>query len=136
MTYQLLNLPVAAGKKYFRSKLHISFGDDLKGLVAYKDNEIAAVVGLHDWTDTACFAHWVIDKPLVLRHGFFEAVADYVFRQTGRDKIFGKITTQNVRSLRLAKHIGFTELCRMKDGYRKGVDMVLVELTKENCRYL
>lgn len=137
MTYSIMPLPKEDGISYFKRKLHTSIGDDLKGLIAFRgDTKLAAVVGLHDWTDTACWGHWIIEDPFVLRHGFFEAVCDYVFVQLARQKMFGKITAQNVRSLRLAEKVGFTEVARLKDGFKEGVDFIIVELTKDNCRYL
>ena len=33
-------------------------------------------------------------------------------------------------------HLGFTEKLRLEDAWADGVDYVVMELKKENCRYL
>lgn len=121
---------------YFKKKLTLYLGADTRGIIAFKGDKIAAAVAVHDWTPNACFMHWIIEDPMAIRHGLFQKVADWIFNETGRGIIYGKITHTNSKSIRLAKHIGFEQIARLKDGFKEGVDFLVFEMKKENCRWL
>ena len=70
-----------------------------------------------------------------MREGIHSAAASYVFTQAGRLKMLGYVPADNEKALKLNKHLGFTELVRIEDGYKLGVDYVLMELKRENCPY-
>ena len=42
----------------------------------------------------------------------------------------------NERAVRFIKHIGFVEVYRLKDGFEVGIDFVVTEYRKENCKYI
>jgi RimJ/RimL family protein N-acetyltransferase len=50
--------------------------------------------------------------------------------------MYGLVPANNEKALRLNKKMGFTEAIRLKEAYTAGVDYVLMELRKENCKYL
>ena len=121
---------------YFKSKLMLTLGDDARGIVAFRKGKLAAAVAAHDWTPNSCHMHWVIEDPFVIKHGLFQKVADWVFNETGREIIYGKINHTNSRSIKLAEHIGFKRIGVLTDGFKKGVDIILFEMRKDKCRWL
>ena len=73
---------------------------------------------------------------MLFRHGFAEEVFNYIFNTAGRGVVIGVTPADNAPALKFNKHIGLVELYRIKDGYAQGVDYVVQELRKENCRYI
>lgn len=112
--------------------------EDTGGIVAIDEekNETVAAVILDSWTPNGCQAHIIIQNPLILRHGFLEECFDFVFNVSGRGVINGVVKSDNEKALRFDKHIGFEETHRIKDGFDKGIDLIFVEIRKENCRWI
>lgn len=108
------------------------------GIVAVnKDKEevIAAVV-MDSWTANSVQCHIIITNPMVLRHKFLECAANFIFVEHGRRLIYSLIASNNEKSLKLAKHMGFTVKTRLEEAYAVGVDYVLVELRRKDCMYI
>ncbi len=96
----------------------------------------AALCVMDNWTHTSVQVHWVIIDPMALRHGFLEECFDYVFNQAERDLMIGLVPSDNAKSLKLAKHADFTELYRVQDAIKFGVDTVIIALRKRDCSRL
>lgn len=109
---------------------------DTTGFVAYRGTDIAGVVVFDSWSPNACMAHIAIEDPFILRHGLLEACCDFVFNHAGRDVVIGLVPANNEKALRFDQHIGFTEAYRIKDGYSRGTDYVLMEMRRETCRWI
>lgn len=109
---------------------------DMRGIVVPGiDGKPRAGVLLHSWTETAAQAHLVIESPIASRH-LFEAAFRYVFLEAGRRVLTGLVRADNAKSLRLVKHLGFREAYRIPEGAAPRVDMVLIEMRRENCRWI
>lgn len=108
---------------------------DTRGITALKDGQISAVCLLDNWTLNSCIGHLWIDDPIVTRRGFLEEICGFVFG-SGREVILGFVPSDNEKALKFNAHLGFKELFRIKDGYKRGVDIVAIELRKSNCRYI
>lgn len=120
---------------YARSVLTVPISDSTGGIVAIDDNGVPQGVMLLDtWAENSVIGHTAIQHPMVLRE--MSEVLRYVFDTCDKGMLLGMIISNNKKSLRFHKHIGFTELYRIIDGYALGVDIVLVQLLRENCRYL
>ena len=109
---------------------------DSKGIVAYRDNKLVGAVAFDHWSLNSCHIHIAVEDMLIFKHDFREAVFDYIFNQCDRGLIVGITPACNERALRFIKHIGFVEVFRLKDGYEEGIDFVVTEYRKENCKYI
>lgn len=121
-----------------QSVLGVKWCEDTQGIVAI-DRDTQAPLGLcvmDSWTHTSVQIHIAIMRPMVLRHGFLEEIADHVFNRCGRDIMIGLVPSNHEKALKLDKHIGFTETYRVKDGFDRGIDYVVMELRREDCRWL
>ena len=107
------------------------------GVVAYDDvsHETWAILLAENWTATSVTVHQVIIKPMVLRRGWFETIADYLFTRAARKKLYGLVPSNNWRALSLNEKAGFVEVARLEDAYADGVDYVIMELRRENCPF-
>mgnify|MGYP005662725173 CR=1 FL=1 len=110
--------------------------DDTKGVVAYRGRKIAAVVALDSWSYNSVTIHIAVDDILAFKHGFPEEVFNYVFKEANKGVVIGITPADNVKALKFNAHIGLEELYRIRDGYAIGVDYVVQQLRKENCRYI
>lgn len=45
------------------------------------------------------------------------------------------VPANNTKALSVDKKIGFKEVTRLKDAFKQGVDYVLLEMRKEDCKY-
>ena len=112
--------------------------EDTTGVVAIDDDtgEVYGGVVCEDWTETMCSCHIaLVNGYKALKMGLHEELANYVFTQAGRLKVIGLGPADNAKALKLDRHLGFTELFRIEDGYKHGVDYVVMELKRENCPY-
>ena len=122
---------------WVRSRVPILRVEDTGGLVAYdKDtDELQAACMWDNWTKTTVQVHLLIVNKMVLRKGFIEEVSDYLFNHRKRKAIYGFVPGDNVKALKIDLNIGFTVKSVLEDGVDEGVDYILMELKKENCRH-
>lgn len=97
--------------------------------------EIVGVVAFDNWTATSAMGHVALAKPIAARP-LLDAAFHYFFEEAGRLVMVGMVNAANTKAMRLDKHLGFREVGRIRDGAGKGADMVMMELRKEDCRYL
>ena len=111
--------------------------EDTRGITALDENgDPQAVCVFDSWSYNSCIIHIWIKNPFVLKHGFAEEVFNFVFsEESGRSKIIGITPADNLKAVKFIKNIGFKEIYRISDGYKVGVDYVVTEMNKDNCRY-
>ncbi len=88
-----------------------------------------------NWATNSVQVHVAADSPMVWRY-LLDPALSYPFLEAGRQIVIATIGSRNVASLRAARHLGFTELARVRDGFEAGSDVVFLELRRENCRRL
>jgi len=118
--------------------LDLHLVEDTKGIMvedAATGDFLGAAIFDH-WMGNSVQVHQIILHPMILRHGFLEEVSKYVYLTGGRGIMYGLIPESNEKALKLDKHIGFTEIGRMPDAVRPGEGVVVMEMRKEDCRYL
>jgi hypothetical protein len=115
----------------------------MRGVEAVDEDGVVGGVVLFDrWTGVdkrvrrgSAETHVVIVDPactIALRRGTFA----YVFEEVGVDAAWGAIRSDNERALRFAAALGFKPVFRGRDWHAPGIDAVLVELRRADCRWL
>ena len=61
---------------------------------------------------------------------------EYAFNTCGKGIVLGVTAADNLKALKFIKNIGLTEIFRIPDGYKHGVDFILTQLRKEDCRWI
>jgi hypothetical protein len=118
--------------------LPILWVEDTIGLIAVDIESfkpLAACV-MDNWTETSVQCHLLILDKRAIRGKFLDTCFDFVFNDMQRDIMYGLVPGDNSKALRLNEHMGFTEKCRFEGAFKPGVDYVIMELKKENCKYL
>ena len=116
----------------------LNFPLDVKGIVTVDMNtgDRLAVVVFDSWTENSVTAHYAILNPFVIRSGFFEEAMRYVFVTANRKKMIGLIRSDNEDSLRVTKKIGFEEVVVVPDYFEDNVDLHVLMLKREDCRFI
>ncbi len=118
------------------SVLECHFVEDTKGIIAEDENGNRLGVCICDtWTENSVVIHQAVLTPMLLRHGWLEELADYIFNTAGRKLVIGLVPSNNEAALKLNDHIGFTETYRIKDAIADGVDTVIMEIRAEDCTW-
>ena len=61
---------------------------------------------------------------------------DYIFNTKGMQTIYGWVPADNEKAVRLNTHMGWSIKAIFDDGYMPGVDFLLMELKKADCKHL
>jgi hypothetical protein len=109
---------------------------DTKGIVAYKNGKIVGMVVFDTWAHNSVHIHIAFEDLFIFKHGWAEVVFGYAFNTCDKGVIIGVTPACNKKALRFNKHIGFEEIFRVKDGFEVGIDFVITEYRKENCKYI
>jgi len=111
---------------------------DTEGIVMIDldKNETVAAMVIDNITHNSVQAHFMLSNVSALRHGFVEECCDLIFNEMGKKYIYGLVPGNNEKAIKFNKHVGFTEKTRMEEAFMDGVDYILMELKKENCKYL
>ena len=110
--------------------------EDTSGMVVMDGNEPVGAMIMDNWTRNSVQAHFISKNSIMLRHGFLEICFDYIFNECGKKVMYALVPGDNEKSLKITRHMGATEKCRFEEAYADGVDYVIMELRKENCKYL
>jgi hypothetical protein len=71
-----------------------------------------------------------------LRTEFLHEIFWYPFVQCQKMLVYTVTPGDAEASLAVSKSLGFIETYRMKDGWGPGIDMVIKEMRREDCRWI
>ena len=97
--------------------------------------KVRGMVAYDWWTESACYAHMAVDTPVAWR-SLVRPAFMYPFVECDRRKLLALIPSHNTKSWGLAKHFGFTVVHAIRDGWAVGDDLLLLEMRREDCRFL
>jgi len=104
-----------------------AMGAELKG-------ELVSGLVFNNFTDSSATVHLAVSTPTktlsqMLDHGFL-----YAFKACRLRRLTGLVEAQNEKSLKIIKHIGFTEEGVMRQAGTGGQDIVVLALWPANYR--
>lgn len=113
-------------------KLPLNYSSAMRGV-----RNDGAMVVYDSWTHNAVQAHIYSTGPrFLLDPTFLREVFSYAFEQCGKGLVYTITPSDADASLAVSKALGFKEVFRQKDGWKDGVDMILKEMRRNECRYL
>ena len=98
------------------------------------EGNILGMVGYDGWTPNSCCMHVALESQIATRRLLTRAFT--VPFRLGRNVLLASVLSTNTKSLKFVKHLGFKVKARIQDGWSKGVDLVLFEMRRENCRWV
>lgn len=121
---------------WLQKKTGCALTTDFNAIAAVDANgHVRGMVGYCNWTKTAVQMHMAVETPIAWR-ALLRPGLEYPFVQEGRDVALGIIPAGNSASVWFAEHVGFQEVHRVRDGWSRGEDLVMLELRKHDCRWL
>jgi RimJ/RimL family protein N-acetyltransferase len=109
--------------------------EDFQALGRLERGRLLGVVGYNGFCGLTCQIHTAGDGHWVSRE-FIHKTFDYPFVQCGMEHLFAPVAATNARALRFDNHMGFTEFARIKDGYERGTDMIVLTMAKKDCKWI
>lgn len=112
------------------------FAQDARGFRAVdKNGRICGMVLFDRWTPNAAQMHVTLDVPVAARCLIEPSfVLPFLVMRLGL--VFGVTPADNEHATALAKRLGFRETHRIKDGWDEGVDLIISEMRRDECRWL
>lgn len=123
------------GWREFNKHVRVLRVEDSHGIVAVRGDRFVGGAVYDNCYKNSTQAHICILEPLIIRSGFLELVYRLGFGPD-REYAYGQVLSDNEKAIKLNKHMGFTEKCRFEDAYAPGIDVIFMEMKRENCRYL
>jgi hypothetical protein len=97
---------------------------------------IRGMVAFDWWTKNSVYAHMAVDTPIAWR-ALIPACFEYPFLEAKRrSDSRADSRAQFEKSWDFAGHLGFRIVHTVRDGWAKGDDLHLLELRREDCRFL
>jgi RimJ/RimL family protein N-acetyltransferase len=109
---------------------------NLRGVTLLVDGEPVIVVGYDGWTAGSAMMHLWIKHPQYVGRDIIREVFKFPFDQADLRVVMAQVESRNERSLSLCRRLGFTTAAVIRDGYGPGNDMHVLELHRDNFRYL
>jgi hypothetical protein len=77
----------------------------------------------------------ITTTPMLFRHHFMQEGFNFIFEGCNKQYIYAFIRENNTRALRLGlnSYVGFKEKMRIKEGYAKNCDFIVMELNRDDC---
>lgn len=114
----------------------LPWSTDLRFLARVNEaGTVLGVVAYNGFSGAVCCMHCAGDGNWITRE-FLKAAFDYPFNKCGIVAIFGMVSASNLLALRLDEHLGFEEVHTVSRGYDGNEDLVILKMTKENCRWI
>lgn len=123
---------------FVNSILPILRVEDTCGIMAI-DLDTNTTVGaaiMDNWTQNSVQCHFLITTPMVLKHNFLECCYNFMFNEHKVKYIYGLVPSNNEKALKFNAHMGFTVKTTLEEAFQVGVDYVIMELKRENCKYI
>lgn len=135
LTYRLFEGPLDWG--FIQEHLDIPRVQDTCGLMCIDEetNETVGAIILDNIWNNCCVFSGVITTPMVLKYGFGEECADFVFEGLGREYLYAYVRSDNKKSLRFNKRLGFETQMIMPDAYADGVDYIVQKMHRDDCPF-
>jgi hypothetical protein len=94
-----------------------------------EDGSIAGMIGFDTWWHNAAQMHFAAESSVAMRKLLPQAFS-FVFAQ--REVVVGWVPASMEILLRMAFRLGFRELCVVREGWKRGDDMIMLELRKKD----
>jgi RimJ/RimL family protein N-acetyltransferase len=121
---------------WIAQRANLTTGPEFRAIEAVDDSgRIHGMIGYDGWTSNAVTMHIALENPAALRSLLGPAFR-IPFLNLGRGVALASVLGNNARSLALVKSVGFREACRVRDGFAVGVDLVIFEMRRDECRWV
>ena len=135
MSFLLRNAP-AEHHGWLCSRIEYSPTVQFRALeVVDATGRIRGMVGLDGWTPASVQMCIALETPIAAR-ALLRPSFDWVFNQEGKDVAFALVSSANQEALDFDRSLGFRTVGRLLGAHSKGIDLVILEMRRADCRWL
>jgi RimJ/RimL family protein N-acetyltransferase len=120
---------------WIAERANLTIGPQFRAIEALHKGTIVGMVGYDGWTKNSCCMHVAIDNPIAVRR-LVKPAFEKPFVQLGLGLVLGSVLSTNQKALEFDLNLGFKLRLTIRDGWEKGVDMYILEMRRENCRWI
>lgn len=131
MTWEIINGDHVG--KWVAERIRGTFHSGSVSIGLERHGVIVAGVIYEQWNGRSVVAHMAASGRLT--SAFVAAIFDYAYNVCSVQKVILPVASQNLKSGRFVRKLGFREEARIKDASPEG-DIILYTLEKQDCRYL
>lgn len=121
---------------WMNSRMGVPWSSDFRAIGVVQGGCLRAAVGYNGFMGRMCFMHSAIDDPLVISRTFVRAIFEYPFDQCGVRYLMAAVDERNKKSLEVCYRCGFELHDIFKEGAEPGADLLLLRMTRDECRWL
>ena len=129
----------AALAEFLRDRAHVAASADMQmcAWVDQKNMALKMVVALNGFMGRVCQIHVAMEEDFHFTpKEMLAQVFNHAFNTCGRDMLLGIVNSNNLAAMKYDLNLGFEEAYRLKGMHDDGGDIVILQMTRENCRYL
>lgn len=108
------------------------FAERSQAIGLLRDDKLIAGVIYENWNGRSVVCHIAITGQI--NRSFLRMICGYAFEGLGADKVIGPISSSNLKSIKVAKTLGFIEEARITNAAPSG-DVILFTMTAKQCRF-
>jgi RimJ/RimL family protein N-acetyltransferase len=121
---------------WIAERAHLVIGSDFRAIEAVDEaGRILGMVGYDGWCPGSVAMHVALDNRGAARR-LLQPAFGVPFIELKIPIIKGLVLSNNPRAIALDKHLGFKEVARLADWWAPGVDIILFEMRREDCRWI
>jgi hypothetical protein len=120
---------------WIAQRADLNIGPGFRAMEAIDGERILGMVAFDGWQVNSCCMHVALEAPIAARRLLYPAFR-YAFVLEGKGVVVGAVLSTNEKAIALNRHLGFSEVARGRDWCARGVDLVWMEMRRENCRWI
>lgn len=126
---------------WIAERAHLVVSSGFRAIEALDGERIVGMVGYDGWAALegraphSCSVHFAVDEPIALRR-LIRPAFGIPFEELHLGVLFVQVRSDNERSLKVVQGLGFREVCFLFDAYAVGVGVHVLEMRREECRWL
>lgn len=109
---------------------------NFRGIKLVRDGSIVAMAGYDHWTPNSVEMHSLILDKKGMTKSFLREIFWFPFEFAQKGLVVGVTPSDNAAALELNRKLGFRQVYTLKDGWSTGVDMIIQEMRREDCKWL
>jgi hypothetical protein len=123
--------------QFLKQRAGVAPSADLKLMGWIQDRKLCIVVGFNGFLGSVCQVHMAFAEGFHFApRAMLKAVFEFAFNDAGRKQLLGVVNSRNVKAMKFDTHLGFVEEHRLPGMHDNGGDLVLLSMTRSQCRYL
>lgn len=132
----IVSTPREALWAWLNERIDIPWSSDFRAIGLVKNSCLVAVAGYNCFAGRTCHTHIAILPGTVVSKEFLRAGFEYPFNQCNLLRVYAWMDEAEGTPLNIDLKIGFQVVHRVPKGAVSGSDLLLIELRRENCRFL